>query len=65
MEIVKTKEYNRKKFQEQATLPVAKGLEVTYPFQWLLFRPQLHAIEPFQTNKATRVENTHRGNEKR
>jgi hypothetical protein len=65
MEIVKTKEYNRKKFQEQTTIPVAKGAEVTYPFQWLLFRPQLHAIEPFQTNKATRTENTHRGNEKR
>ena len=65
MEITQPREYSRKTFQEQSKIPIAKGVEVNYPFQWLLFRPQLHAIEPFQTNKATRTENTHRGNEKR
>ena len=60
MEIAKTKEYSREKFQTQATIPIAKAAEISYPFQWLLLRPQLHAIEPFQTNQPSRIDNTQR-----
>jgi hypothetical protein len=35
-------------------------VETSYPFQWLLFKPQLHAVSPFETNQPTRGENTHR-----
>jgi hypothetical protein len=28
--------------------------------QWLVFKPQLHAVEPFQTNKPSRESNTER-----
>lgn len=61
MEIAKTKEFSRTKWQEKSTIPVAKGQETTYPFQWLLFKPQLHAVEPFETNQATRNANSTRG----
>lgn len=54
MEIVQTKPFNRDSWKTSTEVPIAKGREVTYPFQWLLFKPQLHAIEPFETNKTTR-----------
>ncbi len=42
-------------------IPTAKGgVETTYPFQWLLMKPQAHAVEPFSMNEATRNENTER-----
>ena len=33
------------------------GKEVTYPFQWLLFKPQSHAVVPFPTNEQSRLTN--------
>jgi hypothetical protein len=60
MEIVQTKQFSRTKNQETATIPIAKGQETSYPFQWLLFKPQLHAVEPFEINKASRNDNTAR-----
>lgn len=64
MEIAKTKEFSRSKYQESATIPVAKGQETSYPFQWLLFKPQLHAVEPFETNSASRNANTTRSGDR-
>ena len=64
MEIVQTKHFSRTKNQETATIPVAKGVETTYPFQWLLFKPQLHAVEPFEINKASRNVNTARSGDR-
>ena len=64
MEIVKTKQYSRKQYQDVATIPQSKAQEVTYPFQWLLFKPQLHAVTPFDTNKASRNENTARSGDR-
>ena len=58
MEIAKTKKFDRQEYKTKAEIPVAKGQETTYPFQWLLFKPQLHAVEPFVTNQTTRNENT-------
>ena len=51
------KKFDRKAAQTTYEVPVAKGLEVAYPFQWLLFKPQLHAVTPFETNRSSRLEN--------
>jgi hypothetical protein len=61
MEIVQPQTIRRG--QEKLQTSVPKESTNTYPFQWLLFKPQLHAVEPFQTNLATRSENTQRGGE--
>jgi hypothetical protein len=59
--IVEAKKYTREKFQQQADVPNAKGgVETSYPFQWLLFKPQLHACAPFETNQPSRCDNTQR-----
>jgi len=66
MEIVKTRKYTRETFQEKVSVAPAKGgVETAYPFQWLLFKPQAHAIAPFEYNKASRGDNTQRGSEMR
>lgn len=58
MDIVQPKKYDKKEMQTPVKVPVAKGVETTYPFQWLPFRPQAHAVTPFETNTASRNENT-------
>ena len=59
--LVQPKKYEKKEMSTQVTIPAAKGgVETTYPFQWLVFKPQAHAVEPFEMNKATRNENTAR-----
>ena len=58
MEIVKTKQFDRNGYKTTTEIPVAKGQETSYPFQWLLFKPQLHAVEPFVTNEASRNVNS-------
>jgi hypothetical protein len=60
MEIAKTKKFDRTDYKTQVAIPVAKEREALYPFQWLLFKPQLHAVEPFTLNEATRNGNTQR-----
>ena len=61
MELVPTPQYSKSEMQSKVTLPKPRDTETTYPFQWLLFRPQAHAVEPFVTNVATRNDNTQRG----
>jgi hypothetical protein len=59
--IVQPKKYTRERFQQQSQIPAAKGgVEVSYPFQWMLFKPQAHAVPVFETNAATRANNTQR-----
>lgn len=59
--VVQPKKYTRERFQQQAEIPAAKGgVEVTWPFQWLLFKPQAHAVPVFETNQASRNINTQR-----
>jgi hypothetical protein len=36
------------------------GKESNYAFQWLLYKPQSHAVVPFPTNEQSRLENTKR-----
>lgn len=59
MEIVQTKTFDRSTKKQTTSIPVGRGNETTpYAFQWLLFKPQLHAIEPFQVNEPGRNTNT-------
>lgn len=59
--IAKPKTYVKKDMQTTVQIPTAKGgVEVAYPFQWLLFKPQLHAITPFPINEQTRLKNESR-----
>lgn len=60
MDIVQPKKYEKTAMQTKTEIPIARGKETTYPFQWLLFKPQSHAVEPFEINKASRNENTKR-----
>ncbi len=62
---VELKKYNKKEMQTPVNVPAAKGgVETTYPFQWLVFKPQAHAVEPFEMNKATRGDNTARSGDR-
>ena len=62
MEIVPTKHYDRKNYQQTAAIPDPKGKETSgYAFQWLLFKPQAHAVAPFEMNQPSRETNTRRG----
>jgi hypothetical protein len=59
--VVQPKKYEKKEMSTEVTIPAAKGgVETSYPFQWLVFKPQAHAVEPFEMNKASRNENTAR-----
>jgi hypothetical protein len=59
--IVPPKKFDKKTMQTDVKVPPAKGgLEIVYPFLWLLFKPQAHAVVPFLTNEQTRLENVYR-----
>jgi hypothetical protein len=64
MEIVQPKKYDKKEMQTKVEVPVAKGVETTYPFQWLLFKPQAHAVAPFEMNVASRDGNVARSGDR-
>ena len=50
MEIVRPKKFVKETMQTTVTVPAAKDTETTRAFQWMLFKPQLHAVTPFETN---------------
>ena len=57
--VTQTKTFNRE--ASKTTPPVSRPKEDTESnrfLQWLVFRPQLHAVEPFETNTSSRVANT-------
>lgn len=61
MEIVPTKKFDKEAMKKTAEVPVARGSEVFDRFvQWLVFKPQIHAVAPFETNKDTRADNRER-----
>jgi hypothetical protein len=62
MEIVQPKQFERSTQKQTTSVPIARGQETApYAFQWLLYKPQLHAVEPFRTNEPSRQINTARG----
>jgi len=61
MDIVQPKQFDRPTQKQTTTIPVARGQDTSpYAFQWLLYKPQLHAVEPFRTNEPARQANTAR-----
>jgi hypothetical protein len=59
MEIVKPTKYDKDTMKTKTEVPAQKvGTECSYPFQWLLFKPQAHAIPVFETQQQTRLDNT-------
>jgi len=61
-EVVPTPTFHRQKMQVATDVPVEKnGKRSSYAFQWLLFKPQSHAVVPFPTNEQSRLTNTSRG----
>ena len=55
---MEVQKFTKKASQMTVSLPNAKESQTTYPFQWLLMKPQAHAVAPFQTNVNTRDMNT-------
>ena len=59
--IVPTPTFDRQKMKTDMDVPVEKnGKSTNYAFQWLLFKPQSHAVVPFPTNEQSRLTNTSR-----
>jgi hypothetical protein len=57
MSIVQPKKFVKETFQTKIEASVPSEQTMSYPFQWMLFKPQLHAIAPFETNTNTRHSN--------
>jgi hypothetical protein len=57
MEIVKPKQFVKKDMQQTVVLPNPREA-MTNNFTWLLYKPQAHAVTPFQTNMNTREANS-------
>ena len=64
MERPTIKPFVKETMQTSVTIPAAKDNETTRPFQWMLYKPQLHAVTPFETNKASRDGNTARSGDR-
>ena len=58
---VEPKKYVKETMQSIVEIPAVKGgVESTYAFQWLLMKPQAHAVEPFVVNESARNGNVER-----
>jgi len=58
---VEPRKYTKESMSTQVTIPAAKGgVETTYPFQWLVHKPQSHAVMPFEANQSSRYGNKDR-----
>ena len=61
MEIVQTKTFDRSKQKHSETIPIGRSTDATpYWVQWLVMKPQNHAVEPFQSQQPSRNLNTTR-----
>lgn len=59
--IVPTPKFNRDSMKTATPVSVEKsGKESNYAFQWLLYKPQSHAVVPFPTNEQSRLANKNR-----
>lgn len=58
--VTQTKKFTRETFQTNTEVSRPKDTDSNRFVQWLIFKPQLHAVEPFRTNEATRATNTRR-----
>ena len=61
MDIVPTKKFDREAAKKQANVSGARGTDMfDRVVQWLLYKPQIHAVAPFETNQDTRGFNRER-----
>ncbi len=60
MNVVQPKQYVKETMRSTIVLPRPEEQGNIYPFQWLIFKPQAHAVEPFAINEATRNGNVER-----
>jgi len=59
MEIVPTPTYKKDEYKKEVEVSVPKEQDTSdRSFQWMLFRPQAHAVVPFSTQEQTRLANT-------
>ena len=59
--VTQPKKYDKSEMQTTHVLPAEKaGKESNHAFQWLLYKPQAHAIAPFETQQQSRVGNSER-----
>ena len=64
MERPHIKPFVKEKMQSSVTIPAAKDNETSRAFHWMLYKPQLHAVTPFETNKPSRDGNTARSGDR-
>jgi hypothetical protein len=58
MEIVPTQTYKKDEYKKDVQVSNPKEQETSdRSFQWMVFRPQAHAVEPFRTQEQTRLAN--------
>ena len=50
------KEFRRSEMKSKTEIP-DRSRERNYAFQWMLYKPQQHAIRPFATDEQTRLGN--------
>lgn len=48
-----TSPFSRTAFQQTVVVPPTSGQEINR-FNWLLFRPQSHAVKPFESDQSAR-----------
>lgn len=61
MEIVPPKKFEKDAMKTQVEVPKARDeASSSRAFQWMLYKPQAHAVTPFPVNQDTRNENTRR-----
>lgn len=61
MDLTTLRAFGREANRETVSIPIGRGADVLpYSLQWLLFKPQAHAIEPFEINRPARDINTQR-----
>jgi hypothetical protein len=58
--IVPTPSFDRQKMKTPTEVSVEKAGKESCRFQWLLFKPQSHAVVPFPTNEQSRLTNQDR-----
>lgn len=61
MSVVEPKKFVKQDMKVSVEVPKARDqADSSRAFQWMLYKPQAHAVAPFPMNQATRNDNTSR-----
>jgi hypothetical protein len=58
MDLPTLQTFKREESKTQVTASNPKEQSTSFPFAWLLFKPQNGAVEPFKCNEPSRLVNT-------